>query len=173
MNNNQYSLIEAFGNGYKKFGHSNLMGRVVGLMLSNNGALTIDEICEALDITKTPITQICGRLVDLEIIRRVWVKGQRKQHFEIADDVFVRASINQSKLYLDNLDIAERHLEKFLIAYKNAVGKEKQSLKLICTRLIIMKEYTLKLLAADKEFIKSWESEKEKLPDVDEYLNGR
>ena len=43
MNNNQYSLIEAFGNGYKKFGHSNLMGRVVGLMLSNNGALTIDE----------------------------------------------------------------------------------------------------------------------------------
>ena len=86
MNNNQYSLIEAFGNGYKKFGHSNLMGRVVGLMLSNNGALTIDEICEALDVTKTPITQICGRLVDLEIIRRVWVKGQRKQHFEIADD---------------------------------------------------------------------------------------
>ncbi|RMF63433.1 MAG: MarR family transcriptional regulator, partial [Calditrichaeota bacterium] len=132
MDEIQHGIIEDFGLGYVKFGHSELMGRVVGLLLCSTQPVSIDDICRELDVTKTPINQICRRLEDLNLIRRIRMSGERKYFYQISTDVFLQASINYSRLIEDNLQVAENHLEPLLKQYKAATGEEKQRLHVIC-----------------------------------------
>lgn len=165
----QAQLIEDFGIGYVKFGHSELMGRVVGLLLCTSGPISIDDICTALDVTKTPINQICRRLEELNLIRRIRKSGERKYFYQISDDVFLQAGINLSRLYEDNLRIAESHLHTLLEKYKHSQGEEKQKYALVCQRLIRMREFHLRLLQSYQKFINEWRAIKNELPSLEEY----
>ncbi|MFQ5605438.1 MAG: GbsR/MarR family transcriptional regulator [bacterium] len=166
----QREIIEDFGSGYVKFGHSELMGRVVGLLICETEPVSVEEICEVLNVTKTPINQICRRLEELNLIRRVRVKGERKHHFQISSDVFLQASINLSRLYEQNLQVAENHLQPMLKKYQAASMEEKARLKTICERLISMREFNMKLINSYKHFINEWKLAKSELPSVEEYV---
>jgi len=74
------------------------------------------------------------------------VKGERKFHYQIADNLFLQASINLSRLNEGNLQIAERHLEATVRRMQEATGEEKERLRLICQRLIEMREFYRHLL---------------------------
>lgn len=169
MEQTKYTLIEDFGTGYKRFGHSELMGRVVGLLLCEVEPLNIDDICEALHVTKTPVTQICRRLEELNLIRRVWVRGERKHHFQISLEVFLQAGVNLTRLYEENLLIAERHLRAMLDRYSAASGEERERLQVVCQRLIHMREFHRRLIDAYNRFIDDWRAARTHLPSVEEY----
>ncbi len=162
-------IVEDFGIGYLKFGHSELMGRVIGFLLSCTSASSVDDICRELKVTKTPVNQICRRLEDLKLIRRVRKSGERKYYYEISNDVFLQAGINQSRLYEDNIQVAERHLQALLAKYIEADGPDKAALKAICERLIRMREFHFRQVQAYQRFISEWRTNKNALPSVDEY----
>ncbi|MFQ6113187.1 MAG: GbsR/MarR family transcriptional regulator [bacterium] len=167
----QHALIEDFGSAYVKFGYSELMGRVVGLLICQDEPLTIDHICEVLDVTKSPINQICRRLEELNLIRRVRVKGERKYHYQIAQNVFLQAGINVSRLYEDNIQLAENHLHALLKQYSVAsTEEEKKKLRIVCERLIRMREFHLRLIESYNRFINEWKIAKSDLPSVEEYV---
>ncbi len=165
----QRGIVEDFGMGYVKFGHSELLGRVVGLLLCQTEPVSIEEICDELDVTKTPITQICRRLEELKLVRRVRVKGERRHYFQIVPDIFLQASINISRLYEDNLQVAENHLQPLLEQFERAEGDEKETLRTVCERLIMMREYNLRLIQSHQRFINEWKAAKAELPSVEEY----
>lgn len=169
MDEIQQAIIEDFGSGYVKFGHSELMGRVVGLLICEVDPMSIDDVCEALDVSKTPVNQICRRLEELNLIRRIRVKGERKYHYQIASDVFLQAGINLSRLYEDNLQVAENHLHPLLQKYAEADGEEKSKLRIACERLIQMREFHLRLIQAYQRFINDWRAAKIDLPTVEDY----
>jgi len=169
MQDIQRGIVEDFGMGYVKFGHSELMGRVVGFLLCQTNPVSIEEICEELDVTKTPITQICRRLEELNLMRRVRIKGERRHYLQISPDIFLQASINISRLYEDNLQVAENHLQPLLEEYRQASGEEKEVLRIVCERLIMMREYNLRLIQSHQRFINEWKVAKAGLPSVEEY----
>ena len=170
MDDIQNSIVEDFGIGYVKFGHSELMGRLVGLLMCEAGPISIDEICKALKVTKTPVNQICRRLEELKLIRRIRVSGERKYHYQISADVFLQAGVNLSRLFEDNVHMAENNLQPLLSKYLEATGSEKARLKLICERLIVMREFHARELESYKNFIEEWKHEKALLTSVEDYL---
>ncbi len=161
-------IVEDFGNGYVKFGHSELMGRVVGLLLCVREALTEDQICELLHVSKTPVNQITKRLEQLELIRRVWVRGDRKHYYLIADDVFQQASVNLMRLYEDNLRVAERHLRAVLQKLPQADEEEKAELRHVGARMIAMREFYKRLIQTHQSFMEEWKAAKKDLPKIEE-----
>lgn len=170
MNETRHALIEDFGNGYVKFGHSELMGRVVGLLLCSDEPMTADEMSERLQTSKSPVNQIARRLEELALIRRVWVKGDRKHYYQIADDVFLQAGSNLSRLFEENLRIAEKHLRDLLKKYATTNKEEKNKLRPFCERLIVMREFHLREIESYRRFIEEWKSAKKDLPKVEDYL---
>ncbi|MDQ7064342.1 MAG: winged helix-turn-helix transcriptional regulator [candidate division KSB1 bacterium] len=164
------AIVEDFGNGYASFGHSELMGRVVGLLLCAHRPMTLEDISHELHVSKSPVNQICKRLEELQLIRKAWVKGERKFHYQIVDNVFLQASINLSRLNEGNLQIAERHLATVARRLQEAEGEEKERLRLICKRFIEMREFYHHLLRSYRNFIEEWQVARNQLPDVDTYL---
>jgi DNA-binding transcriptional regulator GbsR (MarR family) len=162
--------MEDIGQSYAKFGHSQLLGRVVGLLLCEDEPLSIDQICESLEVTKTPVNQICKRLEELKLIKRVWVKGDRKHHYQIVPDVFLQAANNQMTLYEENLKMIAKHLHLLLDRYSTSKNENKEHLRIICKRFINMHEFHEQLIKSYNEFIAMWEEERKHLPQIDEYI---
>ncbi|MBC8346160.1 MAG: MarR family transcriptional regulator [Candidatus Marinimicrobia bacterium] len=168
MDDIQYSLIEEFGLGYKRFGHSDLMGRVIGLMLTEVDPMTIDRIAEALSVTRTPVNDVLKRLENHGLVKRVWIKGNRKHHFTISTGVFHQAGTNLAAQFKDNLDISKRYLSGYLKKYQSANGEEKSKIKKICERFISMHEFHKASMDSYNSFLKDWKDKESFLPDVDE-----
>jgi len=170
MDETRHALIEDFGTGYVKFGHSELMGRVVGLLLFSEEPMTADEMSERLETSKSPVNQIARRLEELSLIRRVWVKGDRKHYYQIADDVFLQAGANLSRLFEENLRIAEKHLRGLVKKYAAANKDEKNKLRPLLERIILMREFHQREVESYRRFIEEWKSAKKDLPKVEEYV---
>jgi len=167
MDDIQYSLIEEFGLGYKRFGHSDLMGRVVGLMLTEVEPMTIDQIAKSLSVTRTPVNDVLKRLEAHALIKRVWIKGNRKHHFTISNEVFHQAGTNLAAQFKENLDISKRYLADYLNMYNEAEGKKKESIKKICERFISMHEFHKASMVAYETFLNDWKSKESNLPTVE------
>lgn len=172
MDTIQQVIVDDFGRGYVKFGHSELMGRVVGLLICATEPLTEEEISQALNVSKSPVNQITSRLEELNLVHRVRIKGVRKFYYQISPDVFAQAALNLSRLFEDNLRVAERHLEPMLKKYAEADDSEKPKLKPACERLIAMREFHLREIAAYKKLLDDWHSTRDRLPTVEDYLES-
>ncbi len=165
------AIINDFGRGYLKFGHSELLGRVVGLLICASEPLTEEQISEQLNVSKSPVNQITTRLEELNLVRRVRIKGDRKFYYQISPDVFLQAAINLSRLFEDNLQVAESHLEPLLKKYSKSNAKEKVRLRPVVERIIAMREFHLREIAAYKKLLEEWQTAKLKLPTIEEYLS--
>ncbi len=172
MDEIRQALVEDFGNGYASFGNSELMGRIVGLFLCADEPVNVDQIAEQLHVSKSPVNQICNRLEELKLIRRAWIKGERKYHYEIVDNVFLQASLNVSRLTEGNLQIAERNLEAVAKKFRTAGKAEKEELKVVCQRLLEMREFYRKMIESHHRFIDDWRVARPRLPSVEAFLNA-
>lgn len=163
------SLIRDFGRQYVRFGHSELMGRAVGLLLSVEEPLTTEEIAARLGVSKSPINQIARRLEELNLVRRIRKPGDRKHYYEISPRVFLQAATNLYRLYEENLRLAERTLRTALTQLERARGAEADALRLLCERVIDMREFHLHLVDSYKRFIEEWNEAELRLPSVETY----
>jgi DNA-binding transcriptional regulator GbsR (MarR family) len=164
------AIIEDFGNGYVRFGHSELMGRLVGLLICAHEPLTVDQMSEMLETSKSPVNQIARRLEELNLIRRVWVRGDRKHYYQIAADVFQQASLNLMKLYEDNLRVADRHLRAVTKQYAHAGPEERKGLRQTGERMIAMREFYTNLINTYHRFIADWKVARAHLISFEEYV---
>ncbi|MDZ7266574.1 MAG: MarR family transcriptional regulator [candidate division KSB1 bacterium] len=172
MDDLRTAIITDFGNGYASFGNSELMGRIVGLLLCASEPMTVEQIAEALRVSKSPVNQICNRLEEVKLIRRAWVKGGRKYHYEIVDNVFLQASLNLSRLTEGNVQIAERNLQLVAERYKTAPEPEREALLIIAQRLLEMREFHRKLIESYQRFIEDWRSLRARLPQAKQFLEA-
>lgn len=102
-------FIQDFGERYQSFGLSKLMGRIVGLLLYEEGPLSLDDIAEQLQVSKGPVSQITRRLTENGLIRKVWVPGSRRDHYAAEDEIFLRAFSSHAALLGRNQDLADAY----------------------------------------------------------------
>lgn len=158
-------IIQSFGHAYKTFGLSNLMGRVVALLIFADKPLSLDDITIHLEMSKGPISQIARRLMDHNLIKKVWVPGSRRDYYEIHPDLFEIAFINNMQLNQDNLAIAN-NLKSQISATKDP------SLKTLDNRLTEMLRFFELMMEHYHTFLNAWWREKVKLREAIEESNS-
>jgi len=79
-------IIEALGKNMDLYGVSLSNGLLYGLMLFQNKPMTLDEMGEAMEMSKTSMSTGIRTLVDLNMVNKVWEKGSRKDQYEVERD---------------------------------------------------------------------------------------
>lgn len=146
------NMIQVFGNAYQAFGLNRVMGHVVAALMFSPDPLSLDEICLQLNKSKGPISQITRRLVDHNLIRRVWVPGSRKDYYEVHPDVFTNAFRYNFKLIKHNTIIAKE--------FKNEVDHANdERLQALRERLHEMERFYELMESNYQRFIDEWDTE--------------
>jgi DNA-binding transcriptional regulator GbsR (MarR family) len=101
-------FIQDYGAGYQMFGLPALMGRIVGLLLYVGKPVSLTGITQELGVSKGPASQICRRLLDHNLIQRVWKPGSRKDYYQAHPDIFGNAFINTLRMQKKNLELARK-----------------------------------------------------------------
>jgi len=102
-------FIQDFGEGYQMFGLPKLMGRIVGLLLYAGKPMSLTEITESLNVSKGPVSQICRRLLDHNLIQRSWIPGSRQDHYQAHPNIFGNAFHNRINHQRKNLELAQKY----------------------------------------------------------------
>ena len=105
-------FIQDFGEAYLQFGLPRLMGHVVGLLLSDPGPLSLDDITERLQVSKGPVSQVMRRLRDAGLVDKQWVPGSRRDFYRARPDIFGQAFANHATLLRGNLELARRYRDR-------------------------------------------------------------
>jgi DNA-binding transcriptional regulator GbsR (MarR family) len=101
-------FIQDYGAGYQMFGLPVLMGRIVGLLLYLGKPISLPDITKELGVSKGPASQICRRLLDHNLIQRVWKPGSRKDYYQAHPNIFGNAFLNHLSLQKKNLELAHK-----------------------------------------------------------------
>jgi DNA-binding transcriptional regulator GbsR (MarR family) len=150
-------LIQRFGDAYKAFGLSKLMGHIIALLLFSPEPLSLDEITKQLGRSKGPISQIVRRLRDKHLIRKVWMPGNnRKDFYEVEPEIFEHAFRNNLELIKNNTRIAKQLKAKVKTA-------KKDSLAVVDKRMEEMENFYLLMEDHYNNFLVEWSKKREKI----------
>lgn len=105
------SIITDFAEAYSNFGLNPLMGRIIALLIISKDPQSLDDITEKLEMSKGPISQICRRLKERNLIESVWVPGDRKDYYKATEDIFGQAFQNQKSKMSRNIQIAKKYAD--------------------------------------------------------------
>ncbi|MED4602083.1 GbsR/MarR family transcriptional regulator [Paenibacillus validus] len=79
-------IIESIGKNMDLYGITLSTGLLYGLMFFQNKPMTLDEMGEAMEMSKTSMSTGIRTLVDLNMVNKVWEKGSRKDQYEVERD---------------------------------------------------------------------------------------
>ncbi|MNC09681.1 HTH-type transcriptional repressor OpcR [compost metagenome] len=81
-------IIESIGKNMDLYGINLSIGHLYGLMFFQDKPMTLDEMTEAMKMSKTSMSTGVRTLVDLKMVNKVWEKGARKDLYEVELDWF-------------------------------------------------------------------------------------
>ena len=129
-------LIERFGDIYETYGLQRLKGLLVGLLLTHDEPLSLDDMVERLGRSKGPISTTVRELSQVGLIHPVDGPVSRRDYYKAADDVFfinfkfnmetVRRNLQTAQTFLDRMDhqpaqadpVTRRNLEQMRLFYQ-------------------------------------------------------
>jgi len=168
-----YALVEDIGKAYSDVGEPMLKGRLVGLLLTSDQPLCLDEICKRLEVSKGPVSTHARQLEEMGFVRRMWVKNDRKDYYQIADDFFIRSSIRYYTLHQNSFRIAEKYLKILVKKYAKAKPTEREKIRPFLQRVLEMYFFYQRVLEFYKRFIDEWPAVLKTLPTIDEYVQSQ
>ncbi|MGG3571459.1 GbsR/MarR family transcriptional regulator [Bacillus gobiensis] len=81
-------FIDRFAENINTYGISPTVGRVLGLIYMNRKPMTLNELSEASGMSKTRMSQVVRKMVDLNIAEKVFEKGLRKDLYNVEQDYY-------------------------------------------------------------------------------------
>ncbi|MFB6229897.1 MAG: GbsR/MarR family transcriptional regulator [Salinibacter sp.] len=105
-------LIEEIGNIYEDFGLRRLQGLIVGLLLTKDDPVSLDDMVEILDRSKGPISISVRRLDDMGLVRKVEGPNNRRNYYASHPDIFFNNFKFSMATVRKNRDLAERFLAR-------------------------------------------------------------
>ncbi len=81
-------FIERMGLAVERMGLTRTFGRLFGLLMVADRPLSLDEIVERLDVSKASVSTNARACEELGLARRVGVRGDRRDYYEIAPRAF-------------------------------------------------------------------------------------
>lgn len=113
-NNARWEMIEAGGRTVQSFGLNRLLGQIYTLLYLQPDPMSLDEIAEALSVSKASISIACRQLATWGAVHHVWQRGDRKDYYTAETDF--KSILNNGVLdsVQKKLDSAERQIERSL-----------------------------------------------------------
>ncbi len=149
----KFEMIQVFGVTYQGIGLSKLMGQIIGLLLFYTKPLSLDQISEELNMSKGPVSQITRRLHDSNLIKKIWLPGDRKDYYEINPHLFANAF--QSSIHITNANIQIAQNLK-----KNIENVESDQLEPLMNRMNEMEHFYTLMAKHLNDFIEMWQQHK-------------
>lgn len=81
-----WEMVEAGGRTAQTFGVSRLLGQIYTLLYLKNEPLSLDQLVEELQVSKASVSIACRQLHAFGVIRRVGVRGDRRDFYEAVQD---------------------------------------------------------------------------------------
>ncbi|MDF2934816.1 MAG: transcriptional regulator [Paenibacillaceae bacterium] len=105
-------IIESIGKNMDLYGINLSIGHLYGLLFFQDKPMTLDEMTEAMKMSKTSMSTGVRTLVDLKMVNKVWEKGARKDLYEVEMDWFQTFSDYFSLKWRKALEINMQALRK-------------------------------------------------------------
>lgn len=140
-------VIEAISHNLHLYGVTPSIGRLYGLLFFSDDPLTLDEMKEELGMSKTSMSTSVRSLLDLNMVDKVWVKGERKDLYTIEEDwyqsFFDYFSIKWRAGISVNITAIEKSLKELrvLITEENVSEEVRKQATLDLTKLESSLEY--------------------------------
>ena len=80
-------LVETGGSTSQDLGAGRIVGQVMVYLYLQKDEQSLDTIGEALGLSKASISIAVRQLEQLGLVRRVWIKGDRKKYYRSADNI--------------------------------------------------------------------------------------
>ena len=80
-------LVDTGGQTSQELGTGRIVGQIMVYLYLQKEALSLDSIGEALVLSKASISIAVRQLERLGLVRRVWIKGDRKKYYRSADNI--------------------------------------------------------------------------------------
>ena len=84
-------FIERMGMHAEEEGFTRIGGRIFGYLMLQPAECSLDDMAEALGVSKASISTDARRLEQFGLIERTTRPGDRKDYYSIADDAFARS----------------------------------------------------------------------------------
>jgi len=138
------SFAQDWGELSSYWGLNKVMGQLHALLLASEKPLTLDDMCERLGISRGNASMNIRALKEWGIIRKVRVKGDRKDYYEIDEDIwrvithFVR---ERKKRELEPvLDVISRSSDSLKRAMPDMNASDKRASETFLARLENLKQ---------------------------------
>lgn len=82
-----YEMIEAGGRTAQSFGINRLLGQLYMFLFMCPDPASLDGIAESLGVSKASVSIACRQLESWGVLRKVWMKGDRKDYYEAITDI--------------------------------------------------------------------------------------
>ncbi len=79
-------IVEAIAKNMDLYGVTMSVGHLYGTMLFQDKPMTLDDMGEALGMSKTSMSTSVRTLMDLKMVNKVWTRGSRKDQYEVDRD---------------------------------------------------------------------------------------
>jgi DNA-binding transcriptional regulator GbsR (MarR family) len=79
-------FIEAGGHTTQSFGFGRIIGQIYALLYMNPQPMCLDDIVEELGVSKASVSTSIRQLENWQAVKRVWVKGDRRDFYEAETD---------------------------------------------------------------------------------------
>lgn len=79
-------VIQSIAENIDLYGITDSIGRLYGTLYFSNEPLTLDEMREALGMSKTSMSTGVRTLLETKMVRKVWKKGVRKDLYQAEED---------------------------------------------------------------------------------------
>ena len=113
------TIIEFYANLAQIEGYPKSLGEIYGIIFYSNEPLCIDDIMEQLGVSKGNVSMNLNKLEELGFIKKVWIKGDRKNYYTISEGFSAISNIIKKRYNLVN-----NYLEKIKKYQNNNENKE-------------------------------------------------
>lgn len=124
INKIRQRVIESIGKNMDLYGITLSIGHLYGNMYFNRSPVTLDEMSQAMGMSKTSISTGMRTLTDLKMINKVWGKGSRKDLYEVVPDWHQNFTDFFSIKWRKAVEMNSSVLKKTLIEIKNIKQQE-------------------------------------------------
>jgi len=142
-------FVERMGLAFERLGLPRSFGRVFALLMVSTGPVSLDEMVERLQVSKATVSTSARSCEDFGLARRVGVRGDRKDYYEIAPDAFGNVTSREVSVLHSLAGLAAEGLE--------AVGAEPSVAR---ARLTEMLDFYLFMGEGVEELLERWKEVK-------------
>lgn len=108
----EQELIQEFGNIYESYGLKRLEGLIVGLLLTQEHPVSLDDMVDLLEHSKGPISVSVRRLADIGLVRKVNGPVNRRNYYAAHPDIFYNNFKFNMATVRKNRSLAENFLAR-------------------------------------------------------------